>query len=283
MLNLPKPENIKALALDLDGTVLAPGAVLSERTITAVNKCVEKGLKIIIATGRAVEAAERFRTSLGAEGPMVYYNGALVAEMSAEFPQGSFLQETLLDKKKAEFCVDLSREMGIYCQIYLFDGKRIPLLAEQDGPEREMYYKHTGILAELVDLKAVLNQKEFSGCVKAMFLAEPEFFEKLRLRLDERLGKSVYIAQTLRTFLEVMDAKVSKGQGLSFAMERLSLQREEVIAFGDEENDIPMFAAAGFSVAPSNAKDTVKAKADLVIGSNAEDGVAAFLEKFFAL
>jgi len=283
MLNLPKPENIGALALDLDGTILAPGAVLSERMIAAINKCVQRGLKIIISTGRAIEAAERFRKLLGAEGPMVYYNGAVVAEIPAEMPEGRILRTTLLDKKKAEFCVDLSRETGIYCQIYLFNGKGIPLLAERDGPEREMYYKHTGILAELVDLKAVLNQGEFLGCVKAMFLAEPEFFEKLRLRLDERLGKSVYIAQTLRTFLEVMDAKVSKGQGLSFAMERLSLKREEVIAFGDEENDIPMFANAGFSVAPSNAKDAVKAKADLVVGSNAEDGVAIFLEEFFSL
>jgi 5-amino-6-(5-phospho-D-ribitylamino)uracil phosphatase len=283
MLNLLKPANIKALVLDLDGTVLAPGAVLSGRTIAAVNKCVQRGLKIIIATGRAMEAAERFRVPLGAEGPMIYYNGALVAEMPAEFPQGRFLQATLLDKKKAEFCVGLSRETGIYCQIYLFNEKRIPLLAERDGPEREMYHKHTGILAELVDLKEALGQKEFSGCVKAMFLAEPELLAKLRLRLDERLGESVYIAQTLRTFLEVMDAKVSKGQGLSFVMERLSLKREEVIAFGDEENDIPMFANAGFSVAPSNAKDAVKAKANLVVGSNAEDGVAAFLEEFFAL
>jgi len=287
MLNLPKPENIKALALDLDGTVLAPGAVLSERTIAAVNKCVKRGLKIIIATGRAIEAAERFRMSFGAEGPMIYYNGAVVAEFPAEIPgempQGRILRTTLLDKEKAEICVDLSRETGIYCQIYLFNEKRIPLMAERDSPEREMYYKHTGILAELGELKDALGQREFSGCVKAMFLAEPEILAELRLPLEKRFGKSVYIAQTLRTFLEVMNAEVSKGQGLSFAMERLSLKREEVIAFGDEENDIPMFAGAGFSVAPSNAKDTVKAKADLVIGSNAEDGVAAFLEEFFAL
>jgi len=283
MLNLPKSDNIKALALDLDGTVLAPGAVLSERTIAAVNKCVQRGLKIIISTGRAIEAAERFRTSLGAEGPMIYYNGAVVAEMPAEFPQGRFLQATLLDTKKAELCVDLSRETGIYCQVYLFIENRIPLLAERDGPEREMYHKHTGILAELVDLKEALGRSGLSGCVKAMFLAEPELLAELRQPLENRLGKSVYIAQTLRTFLEVMDAKVSKGQGLSFAMERLSLKREEIIAFGDEENDVPMFAEAGFSVAPSNAKDTVKAKADLVVGSNAEDGVAAFLEEFFKL
>jgi Cof subfamily protein (haloacid dehalogenase superfamily) len=279
MLNLPNPGDIRALAFDLDGTILAPGAVLSERTITAVNRCVKRGLKIIIATGRAIEAAEPFRASLGAEGPMIYYNGAVVADM----PEGRILRTTLLDKKKAEICVDISREMGIYCQLYLFTEKRIPLLAERDDPEREMYHKHTGILAELADLKEALGQSGLSGCVKAMFLAEPELLAELRPRLEERLGKSVYIAQTLRTFLEVMDVKVSKGQGLSFAMERLSLKREEAIAFGDEENDIPMFASAGFSVAPSNAKDTVKAKADLVVGSNADDGVAIFLEEFFKL
>jgi len=278
MLNLPEPGNIKALVFDLDGTVLAPGAVLSERTITAVNKCIKNGLKIIIATGRAIEAAERFRMALGAEGPMIYYNGAVVAEM----PTGNTLRTILLDKKKAEVCVDISREMGIYCQIYFFDEKRIPLLAERDGPEREMYHKHTGILAELCDLKDVIGKSEVQGCVKIMFLAEPEIFAVLRPRLEERLGDA-YIAQTMRTFLEVMDAQVSKGQGLSFVMDRLSLKREEVIAFGDEENDVPMFTAAGFSVAPSNAKDAVKAKADLVIGSNTEDGVAVFLENFFSL
>jgi len=279
MLNLPKPGDIKALAFDLDGTILAPGAALSERTITAVNKCVKRGLKIIIATGRAIEAAEPFRASLGAEGPMVYYNGAVVAEM----PGGRILRAALLDKEKAEICVGISREMGIYCQIYLFNEKKIPLLAERDGPEREMYYKHTGILAELGDLKDAIGRTEAPGCVKVMFLAEPELFVELRLPLEKRLGKSIYIAQTMRTFLEVMDAKVSKGQGLSFAMECLSLKREEAIAFGDEENDIPMFASAGLSVAPSNAKDAVKAKADIVVGSNADDGIAAFLEEYFSL
>jgi Cof subfamily protein (haloacid dehalogenase superfamily) len=279
MLNLPSPGNIKALAFDLDGTILTPDTVLSERTITAVNRCMKRGLKSIIVTGRAIEGAEPFRASLGAEGPMIYYNGAVIAEM----PENKTIKTTLLDKKKAEICVDISREMGVYCQIYAFNEKKIPLLAERDRPEKEMYHKHTGILAELVDLKKAIGRTEVSGCVKIMFLAEPEIFAKLRPRLEERLGSGIYIAQSHRTFLEVMDAKVSKGNGLSFVMERLSLKHEDVIAFGDEENDIPMFASAGFSIAPSNAKDTVKAKADLVVGSNANDGVAAFLEEFFIL
>jgi Cof subfamily protein (haloacid dehalogenase superfamily) len=276
------PKTIKALALDLDGTVLAPGAVLSERTLKAVEACKRRGLKIIIATGRAIEAAEPFRASLGAEGPMIYFNGAAVVQM----PGNKILNTTLLDTKAAEFCVDLSRERGVYYQIYFpgtSEDPRISLMAEQDGPEREMYYKHTGILAELVNLKDALQRPGLEGCVKSMFLAEPEVQDELRPRLYERFGQSAYITRTLRTFLEVMDAKVSKGHGLRFVMDRLSLRSEEVIAFGDEENDLPMFSAAGFSAAPSNAKDSVKAAADIITGSNAEDGVAVFLEDFFGL
>ena len=276
------PKSIKALALDLDGTLLAPGGVLTERSVRAIKACRQRGLEIIIATGRAIEAAEPFRVSLGAEGPMICYNGAVVVDM----PGGEFISTTLLDTQAADFCLDLAREMGVYYQVY-FPGSdsdpRIALMTERDAPEREMYHQHTGILAELGDLKKALSRPGLPGCVKSMFLAEPEVQALLRPKLDERFGKSVYIAQTLRTFLEIMDAKVSKGQGLRFAMKRLSLKPEEVIAFGDEENDLPMFGAAGFSAAPSSAKDSVKAAADLVIGPNTEDGVAAFLEEFFGV
>jgi Cof subfamily protein (haloacid dehalogenase superfamily) len=176
--------------------------------------------------------------------------------------------------------------MKVYYQVF-FPGSlhdpRVTLMTETEGPERNLYYEHTGILAELGDLKEALRRPELSGCVKSMFLAEPEVQAALRPKLDAHFNGSVYIAQTLRTFLEVMDKNVSKGKGLAFVMERLSLKAEEVIAFGDEENDIPMFEAAGFSAAPSNAKESVKAAADLIIASNAEDGVAAYLEELFGL
>ena len=276
---LPNPGNIKALAMDLDGTILAPGAVLTERTARAVGKCIDRGLKIIIATGRSIDSAEPFRSALGASGPMVYFNGALVAEM----PGGKILKTTLLDTKAVETCVDISRETGTFFQVFfLVEGKekRLILAAELDGEEREMYHRHTGVVSELGDLKEALCR--FPGsCVKAMFLAEPEQQAVLRPRLEERLGGSIYVTQTFRNFLEIMDAKVSKGEGLKFVLETLSLKPEETIAFGDEENDIPMLDAAGFSVVPSNAKNAVKARAGLVVGADSEDGVAAFLEEYF--
>jgi hydroxymethylpyrimidine pyrophosphatase-like HAD family hydrolase len=68
---------------------------------------------------------------------------------------------------------------------------------------------------------------------------------------------------------------------MGLALKHRGIRPEEAMAFGDEENDLPMFGPAGFAVCPANAKDSVKAKADFIAGSNAEDGIAAFLEDVF--
>jgi hydroxymethylpyrimidine pyrophosphatase-like HAD family hydrolase len=114
-----------------------------------------------------------------------------------------------------------------------------------------------------------------------MFIAEPPAQEEIRAGIVERFGGAVYIARTYGTFLEVLSPRISKGKGLLQALEHRGLKPEETIAFGDEENDLPMFEAASWAAAPENAKDVVKKAADLVLGSHAEDGVAAFLEETF--
>jgi Cof subfamily protein (haloacid dehalogenase superfamily) len=275
-----KRDNIRALALDLDGTLLGPGGVLSERTVRAVRASRDRGLGVIIATGRAVEAAEKFRIPLGVEGPMVYFNGAVVADM----PGGRVLNSTLLDLEAAVFCLRVAREMGVYYQVF-FPGTpehpRETLMAEQAGPGRDMYHNHTGMLADLGDVEKALDRPGLPGCIKGMFIAEPPVQDRVRARIEERFGGAVYIARTYGTFLEVLSPRISKGKGLLQALEHRGLKPEELIAFGDEENDLPMFEAASWALAPENAKDRVKKAADQVIGSNADDGVAAFLEQTF--
>jgi Cof subfamily protein (haloacid dehalogenase superfamily) len=275
-----KRENIRALALDLDGTLLRPGGVLSERAAGAVRACRDRGLEVIIATGRAVEAAEKFRRPLGIGGPMVYFNGAVVADM----PGGRVLNATLLDREAAAFCLRIARETGVYYQVF-FPGTpehpRETLMTEGASPERDMYRDHTGMLADLGDLEKALALPELPGCIKAMFIAEPPALERVRARIEEQFGGAVYIARTYGTFLEVLNPRISKGTGLLRALEHRGLKPEELIAFGDEENDLPMFEAASWAVAPENAKERVKEAADEVIGSNAGDAVAAFLERTF--
>jgi hydroxymethylpyrimidine pyrophosphatase-like HAD family hydrolase len=227
-----------------------------------------------------VEAAEKYRAAMDARGPMVYFNGAVVADM----PGGTVLSATLLDIEAVEFCVGLSRSMGVYYQVFLPGSPRDSrqrLIAERWCAEAEMYLDHTGIRAEICDIREAIAAPGLRGCIKSMFLAEVEVQDRIRARLTERFGCSLYVAQTLRNFLEIMNPRASKGEGLRIALGRRGLRPGEAIAFGDEENDLPMFAAAGFSAAPANAKEPVRQAADLIVPSNAEDGVAAFLEETF--
>jgi Cof subfamily protein (haloacid dehalogenase superfamily) len=273
------PGRIRALALDLDGTVLAPGAVLRDRTAAALRRCLDRGIRVIFCTGRAVASAERYRVMIGAAGPMVCYNGAEVVEM----PGGDVLGAVLLDREIVDVCLDLARRMGVYFQVYFpkTDSAGEILMADHDAPEAVMYRNHTGIQAVVGDVKAALAAPGLTGCIKAMFLTEQAVMDRIRSVVKERFGERVYIAQTAPTFLEVMAAGVSKGRGLGIAMERLGISAAGVLAIGDEENDLPMFSVAGYTAAPDNAKEPVRRAAQRVIGSCAEDGVAVFLEDLF--
>jgi Cof subfamily protein (haloacid dehalogenase superfamily) len=281
-----EPGSIKALAMDLDGTILDAHSRLSERTIRAIRSCYKQGLRPIICTGRSLGAAEKYWAALDVEGPIVCFNGAEVIDM----PGGKILKATLLDKEVAEYCVDLSRSMGVYYQAYFpislehpMQQARETLMTEGGSGENEVYRRHTGVHALVTDLKEALSVPDCKGCLKTMFISEPEQHDRIRPLLRERFGDRVYMTRSATTFFEVLDGKASKGEGLKTALEHLGLQSNEVIAFGDEENDLPMFQIAGFSAAPANAKDEVRAAADTVIRANTEDGVARFLEETFGL
>jgi hydroxymethylpyrimidine pyrophosphatase-like HAD family hydrolase len=280
-----RPETIKALALDLDGTALLPGNIFSRRTLDALKACMKRDIKIIISTGRSVEAAEKYRAVMETEGPMVYFNGAEVVDM----PSRKILSASLLAPEAAVFCTELSRSMGIHFQVFLpgkpGDGKK-PLspeflLIEKESPEADMYRGHTGLVPVTGDIIQAVSAPGCGGCIKGMFITDPSIHEVIREKLNRRFGNSVAVVRSYPTFLEVMRAGVSKGEGLKTAMTLRGLEAGEVIALGDEENDLPMFGAAGFAAAPANAGEKVKKAADIVIGANSEDGVAAFIEKTF--
>jgi hydroxymethylpyrimidine pyrophosphatase-like HAD family hydrolase len=154
-------------------------------------------------------------------------------------------------------------------------------MAEYRSEETALYRNHTGVDAVIGDLKETLADPGYTGCIKSMFIAGPAQQDIIRPILTEQFGGRIYMARTYESFLEVMSPKASKGRGLKLAMDHLGLSPEELIALGDEENDLPLFETAGFSAAPANAKAQVLAAADFQIGSNAGEGAAAFLEDLF--
>jgi len=283
------PKTIKALAIDLDGTTLLPNTTLGERTRNCIRKLISGGMQIIICTGRAIEASERFRSAMGAEGPSVFFNGAEVADV----PSGKILHTNMIGLDVVDFGTDIARDLDIHYQIYLpagispDTGRADPeqrweaLLIEKSGPDADMYQKHTGVVPVIKDLKSIASMPDVKGCIKGMFIADPSLHDEIRTRMKTRFGDQISVMRSFPTFLEVINTGVSKGEGLRIAMQHRGLKPEEVIAFGDEENDLPMFPVAGFSAAPANAREKIRDAADIVYGSNADEGLAVWLEEIF--
>ena len=270
--------NIKALAIDLDGTLLRPDSSISERTVKTLKLYIDRGVKIIIATGRSLESAEKFCRIIGAEGAMIFFNGAEVVEM----PSQKIVYSRFLQAEVIEYCAELAKREGLYYQIYVPDSSKKQhslLLTEKHTEQADFYYEHTGIKPAVMDFKQIIAKPGFSGAMKSMYLAEGEHHERVKKELYERFGDKICIVRSSPTYLEVLRAGVSKGSGLTHAISYYNISPDNVIAFGDEENDLSMFGTAAFAVALSNAKEEVREQADLVIGSNAEDGIAEFLEQ----
>jgi len=285
------PKAIKALAIDLDGTTLLPGAILGERTKNCIQKLISNGMQIIISTGRAVESSERFRSAMGAEGPMVFFNGAEVVDV----PSGKILYANMISLDVVDFGSDIARNLDVHFHVFLpagispETGRKDPnqkyeaLLFEKFGPSLDYYINHTSLTPFLKDFKTLKEMPDVTGCIKGMFIADPSLHDEIRTRMKDRFGDQISVIRSHATFLEIINSGVSKGEGLKIAMQHRGLKPEEVIAFGDEENDTPMFPVAGFSGAPANARDIIREAADFVYGSNADEGLAVWLEEMFSL
>ncbi|MDR3355924.1 MAG: Cof-type HAD-IIB family hydrolase [Spirochaetaceae bacterium] len=282
---MEKHTNIKALASDMDGTLLMPDKTLGDRTLKALGACMEKGIKVILSTGRGVESVEPYRRTIGTSGPQIYYNGAEVLDM----PGGTTIHAELLGAAPVLFCLELARKKGLYLQVY-FPAGALPagtfgasdkeiLLTEKLGPESEYYLKNSGLQARAGDLEAALSTPGLPGIIKCMFITKEEYHEELKNSIRERFGDSVTLVRSSPIYLEILAKGVSKGAGLARALKYLDIDPKDTIVFGDEENDLSMFAAAGYSAAPANAAKAALEKATFRIGSNAGEGVAAFLEE----
>ena len=279
------PSAIKALAIDLDGTTLLPDSTMGTRTVRCLRRLIARGIQVMICTGRASEASRPFCEAIGTQGPMVFFNGAIIAEM----PNARLVSYGILPLDVVGYGVEVARDMDVHYQVFFpptgdpknGEGWRETLVIEKRRSESEFYQRHTGMKPVVADLKELAASPDLQGAVKAMFITDPTLHGEIRRKMSGRFGDRIYMTRTHPTFLEVMDSGVSKGEGLKTVMKLRGLNPEQVIAFGDEENDLPMFAVAGFSAAPSSAGEKVREAADFVFGPNSQEGLAAFLEDLF--
>ena len=205
----------------------------------------------------------------GLDDPVVCYQGAVVADPAT----GEFLRHVPVPLAAAREAIEAVTLAGFHLNVYLDDL----LYVAEVTPEARAYadFQHLEI-HPVGDLLGWLDHDP----TKLVAVGEPEALDRLEAELKPRFAGRLFISKSLPYFLEFAHPDVSKGSGLAFVAERLGFRPEETVACGDGENDRELLDWAGFGVAVANAHPDVLARADLVVPSVEEEGVAALLEAY---
>ena len=259
----------KLVALDLDGTMLDDDKILNRNTVEMIREVSERGVRFTIATGRMSRGALRYADELGVDIPVITYNGAIMRSIYSDEVYREF-------KVPAEPAKEALRLLGDEPVLrYAFLGEEVFTDSAHDWTDR--YADLLGVeIHQVADVQQLLGEDP----TMLVFMVPVGRAQILTQRLKSTLDSQVRITNSADWFLDVLHPQATKGLALAQLAERLGIEREEVIAIGDNINDLEMVEYAGLGVAVANATDELKAVADYVAEAPISKGVEEVIERF---
>lgn len=286
----------KFVAIDLDGTMLNQYGIVTERTKQAIQKAKEKGINIVIASGRPIDSIKSIAKEIGADHYFIAGNGALIYDMKKD----EILYEKYMDKQKILEIIRLCEENSISYNIYtqttiIAKALKYNVLYYHKENLKKEENKRTKItiVDDVEDYVAHLENAQF---LKMTICDESKVvFQSIIRKLRQIQGIEVLdvlhmsrkmIRQGTEEvpieyhYTEISSKQVDKWHAIEFLKQQLSLSRQEIIAIGDNMNDKKMIEEAGLGIAMGGSTPQITQVADYVTDTNQEDGVAKALEKF---
>ncbi|MCY1569242.1 Cof-type HAD-IIB family hydrolase [Staphylococcus pettenkoferi] len=282
---------IKLIASDMDGTLLNASHEISEKNAEAIRYAQSLGVTVIIATGRAFYEASTPLEHSDLKVPYICLNGAEVRDESFNIISTSNLNHELVQRITTE----LDNE-DVYYQIYTNRG----IYTENPDRDLEIYVdiaERAGQQADVEKIKHAIQDRIDNGSLKVVedyskiesvpgelimkILAFDSDLEKID-RVSKRLSESNHLAisSSSRGNIEITHSDAQKGIALESIAEKLGVDMDEVMAIGDNLNDVSMLSRVGYPVAMENATDEVKAVANYLTESNEQDGVGNAIIKY---
>jgi len=258
---------IDLIALDLDDTLLRSDLSISEVNRQALLAAEDAGIELVLASGRNYVSMKSYVEVLGLGRPgnfLICSNGAEILEAET----GKMVERLSLGES---FCHEAARNIeshGFQWQVYM-DGK---IFCSRINPWALLDQKLTGQPLLQADSREELFR---NGQIKFVIPGEPERIARLYEDFSEYYGGIAEVVTSKPYFLEILPLGADKGSALTRLASRLGISMDSVMAVGDAMNDLTMLKAAGWSCAPANALDAVKAAARIVsTKTNEEDAVS---------
>jgi 5-amino-6-(5-phospho-D-ribitylamino)uracil phosphatase len=274
----------KLIAIDFDGTLLSHRGEVTPRTKAAVKKVVEAGFMVCFATGRNLTESRGVLKAVDHFDSAVFVGGAMVIDTKNNIT----LQRSLMAPPLArEICAffESHGQAALAMQDTESSGTDYLISAEiEPNSATKQWLSVTTATARFVpNMPGYSHEHTF----RVGIVAPDDSAAMIHSEMDAQFGSRI-ISHSLLVpafgvqVLEVFDPAVTKWAGILHIANRNKIDPSEVIAIGDDVNDISMIRNAGLGIAMGNAHATVKDVADRIIGSNREDGLAEFLEELAA-
>ena len=262
---------LQLIALDLDGTLVGEDMHVPPRTRRALQRAMDQGCCVTIATGRGFPPAERFAQELGLNAPLICYQGALIRDHR----DGSIIFSETVP-------LDLARELIVFSQVHQFN---VQAYMEED---RAYVDRVDPLMARMADIAQVpvtgvgdLAHWLDRPPLKFLFYVEQrEAAPRLVRDLHTQFNGRLQVVQSWHHLVEVTGPNVSKGAALAKLAACLGTPRSATMAIGDQDNDVSMIAWAGLGVAMGDASPGAKAAADVIAPPVAAEGVAWAIERY---
>ncbi len=264
---------IKLLAIDMDGTCLNDKKLISDVTMQALLEASEAGIMVVPTTGRALTCLPHQIQDQAFYRYVISSNGAVVTDTLT----GETIYEAKIPyRKAADFLrqCDENIKVGISAHVdhkFILQGHWLRMLGRLSYGKDAEYSEYSGNLAERIE-----KEKSDVEEIQLFYFSDTE-----EQQLKELLSKDDFCLKAFSAhYVEMYDRKASKGKALAALAEYLKIPKENIACIGDEENDLSMFDAAGMKFAMGNATQGLKEKADIVVPTNNEQGVAVAIEKY---
>ena len=262
-------DKIKLISTDLDGTLLNDKKEISDYTKNILNILMnDYKIELIFSSGRPYEGIINYKRILKNNNDSIIFNGSNIVDK-----EGKVIYKRTIEEAIGESIVKLSEKYNV-C-IHVYDNGRY-IVSKEDFPIKSYVQKDQSIPA-IYGLHHI-NNYEFD---KMLILGEREILDNLKMEIDSKFD--VHSCFSGPFSLEITSKETNKGNALKWICDNKGIDIKEVIAFGDNFNDIEMIEYAGVGVAMGNAEEELKQKADYTTLSNEEDGVGRFLKNIFEL
>jgi Cof subfamily protein (haloacid dehalogenase superfamily) len=260
-------ELYRLIAADIDDTLLDPAGRLTPRTEAAFRRAIAAGVYVVLASGRMYESTRPYAERLGVNAPVVSYNGGMVYDMSAK----KALATSAIPMETARAIVRMAEESGIYVQMYTDKG----FYTMEHTKYTVMYEASIGVACNITHRR--LSEYMTGAPIKLLFIGEskdsPAIIEKFSAEFPE-----VTFMMSKPHYVEVVAKNVDKSYAVKQVLDILGVKPEEMIAFGDGQNDLSMLNLAGRGYCMLSASQGVRDRCRYFAPSNAEDGCAQVIE-----